>query len=120
MVSIARRGGAVIYVASDGMNTKVGRTSNPDRRLKQLEESRGRSVRMCFTTEKRVDVVLVEARAHQLLIDKTLGSEWFDVSPDDAWSAVMRAIDDVERGWRCPKSWWRKGKLDRDNLSYSD
>lgn len=43
------------------------------------------------------DASLVEAIAHQLLADKRLSGEWFDVTPEQAIDAIQSAFAEIEK-----------------------
>lgn len=89
---------------------KVGRTGEPWVRLEGLRcEYKGERVLMAFMTRPLDNVVLVEARAHQLLQAFRVDGEWFSVSEHDAEAAIRQAMKDVRSGWRFPAIFVRSG-----------
>lgn len=114
-----RRGGGRIYVASSAelRGVKVGWTTENDlgRRIRHLGTQFRSPMKFEFVSDKCIMNFMVEQRAHQLLADKSMGMEWFNVSVDEAIEAITQATADVAGGWKItrfgrPKDWpkrWR-------------
>lgn len=97
-------GGGRIYVASSAVlrGVKVGWTTECDlgRRLKLLETQFRSPMKFEFVSDRCIMNFLAEQRSHQLLADKAMGMEWFNVSVEDAVEAIARAKADVAGGWK--------------------
>lgn len=79
---------AKIYVMDDGRYRKIGFSSDPERRAKQV----GPLARVVFEIEA-ADHVNVERAAHIRLSDRRVAGEWFDASVDEAIEAVRHALE---------------------------
>ena len=87
---------ALYVIASDNGLIKLGRSQEPDSRLRSLQTATGNMLRLCHTTELRDDCAAIENAAHRLLADKRKAGEWFDVGVDEAIDAVRAAVRHVE------------------------
>lgn len=88
---------ARLYVlgAADGL-MKVGRSAQPETRLKTIATANGVAVHLHHVSPERDDSSYVEAAAHRLLANKRRAGEWFDVTPTEAVAAIEAAIREVE------------------------
>ena len=88
---------ARLYVigSADGL-VKVGRSADPETRLKAIAAANGVVVYLHHVSPERDDASYVEAAAHRPLSEKRRAGEWFDVSPQEAASAIAAAIREVD------------------------
>jgi len=100
-----RRGGGQVYVVGSPrrLGVKIGWSTTLDRRLVVLAASLKSPVELLYATEKMLHGYRVERRAHELLIDRRLGHEWFDADLPEAKDAIRRAEADVLSGWEWPR-----------------
>lgn len=75
---------------------KVGRSANPQRRLKEISAASGTHVSLEFATEPMEVANFVEREAHRLLQNKRSHGEWFNVTVDEARAAIESAIKLVD------------------------
>lgn len=86
--------GARLYVIHDGRGfAKIGVSSNPQSRLRELATGNPIPLRVVFTTEAyaRPYALSVEAAAHRLLSDRRCAGEWFRCGADEAVAAIYLA-----------------------------
>lgn len=95
---------AHLYVITDGSGAhKVGLSISPEKRLRQLQTGSPRRLTLVRASETPFDEpVEVEAYAHWLLREALELGEWFNVTADAAWVALVAAADAVARGERAP------------------
>ena len=67
---------------------KIGRSINPDKRIRSIETQGGFSAERTWISQPVSDADLVERTIHELLSDKRGIGEWFDVDFDDAVSSA--------------------------------
>lgn len=91
------RAAAVYVVESDAGVVKIGRSAEPERRIRQLATASGAVLRLRHTTPIREDASLVEALAHQALTHKRRAGEWFEVTSEEAVAAIGSALLEIER-----------------------
>lgn len=84
-----------VYAISDGDLIKVGFSGNLRGRLTELQAASPRPLTVCGdrTTER---ARAVERVAHYLLREQRVRGEWFNVSPEQAISAIDEAVRLVE------------------------
>ena len=87
----------VYVIQSETGAVKIGRSEDPDGRLRAIQAAHPAALKLCHSSAVREDCSLVESTAHRLLANKRKIGEWFDVSVDDAIAAVAKAIDEVEK-----------------------
>lgn len=111
-----RRGGGQVYVvyttARQGL--KIGWSTNVERRIEILARSLKGTVHLLHATDRMLHGFHVERRAHELLVDRKLGKEWFDVRLDDAVAAIRQAEADVLSGWKWPRMKCHDAKRSKD------
>lgn len=89
-----------VYVIADGDGRrKIGFSQNAQTRLAQLQAAAGGQLLLerhfvCGINQAGA----VERLAHQLLAEKRLTGEWFDVTLEEAVAAIEEAIATVEAG----------------------
>jgi Meiotically up-regulated gene 113 len=86
-----------VYVMGiDGGPQKIGISSDLEARLVTTRQKQSAPVRLIASHERPGgDARLVERVAHTLLAAKRDIGEWFDVGPEEAAEAVLRAISIV-------------------------
>jgi hypothetical protein len=88
---------AKVYVMGSDLGlTKVGMSRRPENRVRIIAAASGVAVRLQHATDDHVDASLIEAAAHRLLDAKRRAGEWFDVSVEEAISAVESAVALIE------------------------
>jgi hypothetical protein len=81
-----------VYVfKSDHGLVKIGKSGNPEKRLKYVQCASGLALNLAHVRELK-NAAAVEHAAHVLLRDKRRCGEWFDVSIEDAIKAIDQAI----------------------------
>ena len=83
----------VIKCADTGL-CKIGRSSNVDRRLKEIESNSGFNCEISYVSESLINSSKVEAFAHSLCTGRKIG-EWFCCATNEAISCVKSACDSV-------------------------
>lgn len=93
--SIERTG--TIYIIRGRLGLKVGITKSLPRRLETLGVATlDDGLKVEWSIDLRMDIVRqAERRAHQKLAAKLVRNEWFDVSIEEAKTAVTTAIEEV-------------------------
>lgn len=85
-----------VYVFTNGLgHCKVGLSNNPANRARFLSD--GSPTRLSVYCAHPVDAALVykaESKAHELLTEYHVHREWFEVSPEIAEQAIIKAIAD--------------------------
>lgn len=66
---------------------KIGRTTRPSLRVKDLNLGNHRELEIAWQAQA-VDSIDIEARAHMALRDKRIRREWFDVTVNEAVSIL--------------------------------
>lgn len=83
---------------------KVGVSSDPRRRLAQLQVSTHEALLLKRATETPVpDPAKVESFAHWLLRESAIRGEWFRVTEEAAWVALTAAREAVAQGLTVPR-----------------
>lgn len=84
-----------VYLITDGELTKVGYSDNPQLRLKGLQVSNPKSLRLAhvFTCHDRDSAMRLEKLIHQKYSKLQRSGEWFFANPDMIVSDVIWAID---------------------------
>lgn len=76
----------MIYLISDGELTKIGRSKNPIKRLKELQTGHPKRLRLiaCFSLKSPREDRKMENRLHYILRIKRCryNGEWFSLTPD--------------------------------------
>ncbi len=86
-----------VYVfKSDHGLVKIGKSKNPEKRLKGIQAASGLIIDLAHVREIE-NASVVERAAHILLWDKRRNGEWFDVSVEDAIKAIDRAIHELAK-----------------------
>ena len=70
-----------IYIFTDYERFKIGRSSNPDARLKQMRTASSRKIDVINTIEV-TDSILAEKFLHTLLHRRRVRGEWFDLDTE--------------------------------------
>jgi len=98
---------AYLYVITDGSGAhKVGLSVAPQKRLGQLQTGCPRRLTLARTSDEPFEEPdEVEAYAHWLLQEARELGEWFNVTEDAAWVALVAAGEAVARGERAPGRW---------------
>ena len=98
---------AFLYVITDGSGShKVGLSTSPRKRLGQLQTGCPRRLTLVRTSEEPFhEPDEVEAYAHWLLQEARELGEWFNVTEEAAWVALVAAGEAVARGDRAPGRW---------------
>lgn len=96
---------AYLYVIADGSGAhKVGLSVSPQRRLRELQGGSPRRLRVARQTPApAVSATKVEAYAHWLLREACALGEWFNVTEEAAWVALVAAAEAVARGEAAPR-----------------
>jgi len=104
-----------LYVITDDAGAcKVGVSRSPQRRLRQLQTGASTRLRLArFADEPHILGSEVEAYTHWLLREAQMEGEWFKVTPDAAWVALVAAVVAVSMGNRFLDD------LQRDGRGYS-
>jgi hypothetical protein len=77
-----------VYLASAGNLTKVGRSINPQKRVKELDSPNGAEIKLLHTIPT-ADMVYLENAIHSLYRDKQVSGEWFTLKDQDI-STILR------------------------------
>lgn len=95
---------AHLYVIADGSGAhKVGLSVSPEKRLRRLQSASARRLVLVRQTDAPTAAASeIEAYAHWLLRKACAGGEWFNVTEEAAWVALVAAADAVARGERAP------------------
>lgn len=83
----------VICESENSSSVKIGISSNPDRRVKQLQT--GHESKLCVFHRETVDPAKakpLETLVHRALSHKKIRGEWFDLSPHDAILEIKHTI----------------------------
>lgn len=84
-----------IYViaSSETGPCKIGRSSDPDRRLKQLQTGHAVKLRVFYREEITDNLVSkMERIIHKAIGIKRMSGEWFSITPHDAILELRHAI----------------------------
>lgn len=93
---ISWRDTVFVYVMHGGALRKIGVSIDPYRRRKEVERLIEQEVHLEFFVSHPIRYwKKVEASVHQVLHNKRVRGEWFDVSSDEAENAVLRCLFDV-------------------------
>lgn len=85
-----------IYVmASGGGPVKIGVTRQITSRVSTLCAASPYPITVAFLAAVNDDPFLLETYVHQLLADRRLNAEWFDVNPSEAIDTIRRAARDL-------------------------
>lgn len=84
---VSSRKGCVYIIESDNC-IKIGRTKNPNVRIKAIQSTSGRIFKRIALTEPCNNYCKIECDMHSRFKTKRLKGEWFDISFDDAKSAL--------------------------------
>jgi hypothetical protein len=91
-----------VYVISAGPQAqKIGISAKAAVRLSQMQVAHHTTL-VLFHMTMVGDARAVERYAHQMLAERSLRGEWFDVSPDEARKVVEVARAAVDRGETSP------------------
>jgi hypothetical protein len=91
--------GSVVYVIGGQTGAqKIGISVAPSQRVATMQVYSPVKLVVHHRTDPSGDARLVERVAHQLLAEKRLHGEWFDVQIEEAVTAVKRAIQLVDAG----------------------
>jgi hypothetical protein len=75
-------------IKADNGLVKIGRTSNPNARLAQLQSKSPTPLTFAWIGAPKADVIAIERDAHAMLDKYRRNGEWFEVSPDAAVGAI--------------------------------
>lgn len=94
-----------LYVITDDAGAcKVGVSRSPQRRLRQLQTGASRRLRIARAGAEPVALAReVEAYAHWLLRAAQMQGEWFQVTEEAAWVALVASCIAVAKGERAPR-----------------
>jgi hypothetical protein len=85
-----------VYLIHDGELYKIGRTSQPEKRIPQIEYQNGRPCTVLVLIET-ADYRTLELELHEKFGDKRVRGEWFDLSPEDiAWITSLADTSNEE------------------------
>lgn len=90
---------ALYVIRSESGLVKLGRSVDPEKRLKVVSRSSGFLAHLHHVTPIREDASFVEAAAHKVLESKRRTGEWFDVTAEEAVAAIASAIEAVDE-WK--------------------
>lgn len=79
-----------IYIFTDYERFKIGRSSNPDARLKQMRTASSRKIDVISTFEV-TDGILAERFLHTLLHRRRVRGEWFDLD-NESEALILYAL----------------------------
>jgi len=91
----AKSGGHVYVVEYDNGLVKIGKTMNPDQRIKALRTMSSANVVRHFMSEVTMDPHRIESMAHRHFKAFRKHGEFFGISMVDAESFIMNAVSDV-------------------------
>jgi len=77
---------------------KLGIAQDPEKRKRSIQNASGMRLVLSHQTGPHDEARCIETVAHKLLGEKRRAGEWFDVSEDQAISAIRQAIEIVESG----------------------
>lgn len=79
-----------VYVVDYGVAVKVGKTTEPEARLKALREYKGRPQQQYFMSKTIEDYNKAEKAMHRLLSEHRIEGEYFSVPFDEAVKIFKR------------------------------
>ena len=86
----------MIYLISDGELTKIGRSNNPIKRLRELQTGHPKRLRLIayFSLKSPIEDRKMENRLHYLLRIKRCryNGEWFKLPPDKDLIDLVKTI----------------------------
>lgn len=96
---------AFLYVIGSRLGPhKVGLSANPRRRLSQLQVgSPARLILKRCQPAASTNAEAVEGYAHWLLRESFVRGEWFSVTEQAAWVALVAAEQAIDAGLTCPE-----------------
>jgi hypothetical protein len=107
----------VYVIASQSGAVKVGITNNIKQRLRDLQYDKYGRVSLYSIIDPRPDHRNIEQVTQDLLHEKNIEGEWYDVTPMEAEEAVDRAIELVEKGVKAAiKGDHIRARMHRDRL----
>jgi T5orf172 domain len=90
---------SVYVLKSDHGLIKVGISKDPEKRLKGIRANSGLVIDLAHARELE-NAAAVEHAAHVILNTKRRGGEWFDITVEEAVSAIDAAIEGLARSER--------------------
>lgn len=85
-----------VYLIHDGELYKIGKTTQPDKRIPQIEYLGGRSCTVLVLIETE-NYHGLETQLHEKFSDKRVKGEWFDLDPEDiAWITALANTQNEE------------------------
>ena len=100
----------VYVLTSDHGLIKVGISKNPEKRVKDIRAASGLVIDLAHVRELE-NASAVEHAAHIVLDAKRRCGEWFDVTVDEAITAIDFVIEGLSRGERFEKAIYEAGAL---------
>jgi hypothetical protein len=95
----SRRGQVVYVIGPDVGPQKIGISINPTKRLGDIKKGVTGDISVVAVVDPGDrSAAEIEMRAHWLLRGQRLSGEWFDVTRDEAVSAVNQALEEATRG----------------------
>lgn len=80
-----------VYLISDGEYTKVGFSTDPEKRLKQLQTAHPKKLKLVglFEADREVETLL-----HEELTDHHVRGEWYDLG-EAQYFTVLRVLEEL-------------------------
>lgn len=75
-----------IYLLTNGTYYKIGKSKNPDRRIKELNSGSSEKIELIYKYRSVEYYHTIESALHNFFSNKRLNSEWFELSPKDVLS----------------------------------
>lgn len=96
---ITEQAAHIYVIGAPNRPVKVGHSQHPDRRLKGLQVSNVDRLSILHSVECRdAEKLFAERYAHALLWPRRISGEWFDVTPEQAITAVDLAVSGTKAG----------------------
>lgn len=87
--------GYIYIIRANGL-IKIGKSSEPDSRVKQLQTAMPYEIELLFKVQTD-DMTWLERETHWALQEHRIRGEWFDVTPEQAQAAIETALPDSVR-----------------------
>ena len=81
-----------IYLLTNGTYYKIGKSKNPENRIKQLNSGSSEKIELIYKFRSPEYYHTIEIALHNFFSNKRVNSEWFELTPKEALSFIPRCI----------------------------